>query len=188
MDVDRLDCDAASGYAVNVKAEYHRSYYQRRLAAGLCGSCGKSRDDLARAHCTSCRERNTQTAKQRRAEHRRNGQCTNCSARASGVYCATCRTAYTQSGKAARQRLRRDVLIAYGDRCACCGESNSVFLTIDHVNGTEVARSKMKKPRATVGISLCRELRRRGYPKGFQILCWNCNWAKEQLGQCPHQA
>jgi len=25
------------------------------------------------------------------------------------------------------------------------------------------------------------------FPKGFQILCWNCNFAKGMLGKCPHQ-
>ena len=25
------------------------------------------------------------------------------------------------------------------------------------------------------------------FPKGFQILCSNCNFAKGVLGKCPHQ-
>jgi hypothetical protein len=25
------------------------------------------------------------------------------------------------------------------------------------------------------------------FPSGFQILCWNCNFAKGSLGKCPHE-
>ncbi len=25
------------------------------------------------------------------------------------------------------------------------------------------------------------------FPKGFQILCWNCNYAKGVFGECPHK-
>ena len=37
------------------------------------------------------------------------------------------------------------------------------------------------------GEKLNRWLKNNNYPKGFQILCWNCNFAKGVLGQCPHQ-
>lgn len=30
-------------------------------------------------------------------------------------------------------------------------------------------------------------LKQNNYPRGFQILCYNCNNAKSIQGQCPHQ-
>jgi hypothetical protein len=64
----------------------------------------------------------------------------------------------------------------------CCGEVESVFLTIDHVqnNGAEQRR------RGIYGSGLYKWLKRMKYPKGYQILCWNCNEAKRILGACPH--
>lgn len=29
--------------------------------------------------------------------------------------------------------------------------------------------------------------RKNNYPKGFQVLCHNCNLAKGFYGKCPHQ-
>jgi hypothetical protein len=33
---------------------------------------------------------------------------------------------------------------------------------------------------------LHRWLKNSGYPPGFQVLCFNCNFAKHRKGQCPH--
>ena len=30
-------------------------------------------------------------------------------------------------------------------------------------------------------------LEKNNFPSGFQILCWNCNFAKGSLGKCPHE-
>jgi len=30
-------------------------------------------------------------------------------------------------------------------------------------------------------------LKKNNFPKGFQVLCMNCNFAKGKLGKCPHQ-
>jgi hypothetical protein len=32
-----------------------------------------------------------------------------------------------------------------------------------------------------------RDLKRRGFPPGHQVLCHNCNMAKQFYGQCPHK-
>lgn len=89
--------------------------------------------------------------------------------------------------ESAKRRARRDrqaALDAYGRECQCCGESNEVFLAVDHVDGggNEHRRS------AGIGGSSAfyRWLRVNGYPDGFQVLCHNCNYAKHALGVCPH--
>jgi len=84
---------------------------------------------------------------------------------------------------AARKRLRDDLVAAYGGRCSCprCPETNSAFLTLEHVNGDGRAH------RMKMGSHTYADLRRRGFPQeGYTLLCWNCN-AMTRFGRtCPH--
>lgn len=85
-----------------------------------------------------------------------------------------------------RRQLRRAALDHYGRICACCGEAEEIFLTIDHINNDGAAhRRAIGKGRAA---HIYRWLVKNGYPEGFQVLCYNCNVAKylDPLG-CPHQ-
>lgn len=85
--------------------------------------------------------------------------------------------------------LRQDVLAAYGGpRCACCGESEPLFLSIDHVDndGAEMRRSGVH---SRGGTQFYQWLRKSGFPTGFQVLCMNCNLGKHRnQGVCPHQS
>ena len=81
--------------------------------------------------------------------------------------------------KIARDNLRLEALAAYGNKCVCCGETEIVFLTIDHINGNGTSHRK------TISNHLFYWLKKSGYPEGFQVLCRNCNWAKFK-GGCPH--
>jgi hypothetical protein len=82
-------------------------------------------------------------------------------------------------------RVRHEAIMAYGGyRCACCGADEALFLTIDHVDN-DGARHRRK-----VGASkeLFRWLKSNGYPKGFQVLCSNCNSGRYRNGGvCPHK-
>ena len=78
------------------------------------------------------------------------------------------------------QRLREEVISAYGGRCACCGETIFDFLTLDHINGGGSAHRK-----STHG-KVYTQLRREGFPDGYRVLCWNCNWAASRHGACPY--
>lgn len=67
--------------------------------------------------------------------------------------------------------------------CNCCGENFSInFLALDHIEG----RKKMGHKSSHTGIKIYREIIKKDFPKGYQILCHNCNTAKFQLGICPH--
>lgn len=82
-------------------------------------------------------------------------------------------------------KLRYGALIAYGGKCACCGETNPAFLELDHIKGDGAERRRLKEP---TGIDLCRVLCRTGYKDvGLQVLCSNCNSAKGRYGYCPHK-
>ena len=82
-------------------------------------------------------------------------------------------------------RVRLAVIHGYGGKCNCCGESNLVFLEIDHMNNDAMRRVLKGEPRK--GPKLYRWLIKNEFPDGFQVLCRNCNWGKWRCGTCPHQ-
>ena len=88
-------------------------------------------------------------------------------------------------------KLRNGVFEHYGTKCACCGETERVFLTIDHVDGGGNQHRKTLRPSGShkaSSVDFYRWLRKNKYPKGFQTLCRNCNVAKYRFGICPHEA
>jgi len=86
--------------------------------------------------------------------------------------------------KSHRDSLRLKALEHYGLKCACCGESTPVFLAIDHIHG---GGTKQRKETGRSSSGFHYWLQKHGYPKEFQTLCHNCNWAKHALGKCPHK-
>lgn len=67
-------------------------------------------------------------------------------------------------------------------RCACCGETRLEFLTIDHLQD-----APHKRNRTDGGTGFFYWLKKHHYPKGFRILCMNCNFAIGKFGYCPHK-
>lgn len=107
--------------------------------------------------------------------------------------CKTCVTAYrvqnrdkiTEVSRNREARFKAKVIEAYGGKCACCGETEFAFLTFDHVNNDGAEQRKSRKSYAT---HLARWAALHGYPKTLQLLCANCNMAKQFTpGGCPHQ-
>jgi hypothetical protein len=88
---------------------------------------------------------------------------------------------HTQMHKEWRKQLRAEVLVAYGGHCQCCGETEPVFLDIDHIDGR--APEGEKKLRSA---PLYRWLRKHGFPAGYRLLCRNCNWGVHVYLECPH--
>lgn len=80
---------------------------------------------------------------------------------------------------------------AYGGACACCGENHMAFLVIDHVDNNG-ARHREEMGYLShgrwigSGTTMHTWLKANGYPPGFQVLCANCNMAKQSRGICPH--
>ena len=70
-------------------------------------------------------------------------------------------------------------------KCACCGEKQIEFLTIDHINGDGAKERKESNTKG--GKIFYAQLKKKGYPAGYQVLCFNCNCAKGFSGQCPHK-
>jgi len=81
-----------------------------------------------------------------------------------------------------REKIRKLVFEHYGKECACCGEKNPFFLTIDHINGDGT------KHRKKIKIQFNSWLIKNNFPDGFQTLCMNCNWGRYKNGGiCPHK-
>jgi DNA-directed RNA polymerase subunit RPC12/RpoP len=85
--------------------------------------------------------------------------------------------------------LRAQVFAAYGGyRCGCCGETEPLFLTIDHVEN-DGARMRADKTHGRGGTQFYQWLRINNFPRGFQVLCVNCNIGKHRNGGvCPHKS
>ncbi len=85
-----------------------------------------------------------------------------------------------------RERDRKLIYEAYGNKCACCGEANHMFLTVDHVNND--GHFERKSGRYTSGSQFYRDIIKQNFPKNYQLLCFNCNLGRARNGGvCPHQ-
>lgn len=87
-----------------------------------------------------------------------------------------------QRARAYGDRIREEGYAALGGCCACCGETEPAFLTVDHVNG--------RTPEDSFGsqLHMLLWLRKEGYPEGYRLLCFNCNCGRERNGGvCPHE-
>ncbi len=63
--------------------------------------------------------------------------------------------------------------------CSCCKCNDYDFLIIDHINNDGAEHRK------TVSSgSLYSWLKTNNFPKGFQVLCYNCNSVKGHYGYC----
>ena len=79
--------------------------------------------------------------------------------------------------------LKKEVFDIYGQICACCGESNSLFLTLDHIK--EDGNKERKKYRGKAMYKMA--VKEKDKTK-YQILCFNCNQGRYiNGGICPHK-
>ena len=95
-----------------------------------------------------------------------------------------------------RGRHRQEALDVYGRECLCCGETNPIFLTFDHINNDGKAhrdalgyqvKSRPHLRYCTPTDKIIIDLKSRGWPKDVvQVLCMNCNFARHRAGSCPH--
>jgi len=112
---------------------------------------------------------------------------------------------FKASQKAAYYQTRLEALRHYSGlqipECKCCHESMFEFLTIDHINGDgaahrreigmaqgDPAQVQRQGQKVTMGGNgFVYWLKKNNWPEGFQVLCMNCNMAKRQNSECPHQ-
>lgn len=100
------------------------------------------------------------------------------------------RDAYNEKNRrwkaAQRESDRNAIYKAYGNICACCGETNPKFFTIDHVNND--GHIERKSGKYSSGSMFYRQIIKSNFPSNYQILCYNCNMGRARNGGiCPHQ-
>jgi hypothetical protein len=98
--------------------------------------------------------------------------------------------AWADAVKAKKQRVKDAVFGAYGGYvCACCGETEPLFMSIDHINNDGAKwRKETLGSRMATGWQTYRWLFKNSFPEGYQVLCMNCNFGKRMNGGvCPHQ-
>ncbi len=199
-------------YSARRYAEYLRrkaanamGRYRRLRRRGLCASCmGVARRGMGR--CGACAERKRRYGMQYRKAAKERGRCARCNHRkavAGKSLCKACfkvnrirqRRIRLRMGKRQRAALRaahdawwlRTKLAAFdaygGRRCACCGESNLGFLTIDHVHNDGAKHRVAGKYRSIYPL-----LKKLGFPRGYRVMCYNCNCGRARNGGvCPHK-
>src|SRR4030042_1610622 len=109
------------------------------------------------------------------------GYCKPCSTKHQAEWREKNRKRRQQSDREWTRKRKYEIYKLYGGKCACCGESNFAFLTIDHINGGG------NEERRKYHSQTWKLVIKNGYPKTYQLLCYNCNNAKHNFGTCPHQ-
>ena len=168
-----------------------RAQYKKLRAAGICTQCGTRPATTAR--CEQCKAERRAKSEEWKAA----GLCGQCGGkRKSGGYklckrhVASTAMYRKRNPERARElenenyrRARDEARRRYGETCSCCGESERLFLAIDHIENDGAQRRRNNH-----NDNDARNLRLRGWPSGYQTLCQNCNWGKYlNGGVCPHQ-
>ena len=150
--------------------------YYRNKAAGVCRACGKETGGLAK--CDACRQKNIGANVRWYRERKEKHLCTYCDAPAvTETLCEQHRIERQKYSIKRWTKLRKDILNAYGNECANCGETYEFLLQIDHIEGGG------NQHRREIGWSnLYLWLQQRDYPKDkYQLLCAACNWTKRRI-------
>jgi len=158
----------------DTKSARRKASYKAR---GLCTQCGQRKPVPGGKMCEKCRK----YYRDYRTKLREKGfcKCGRLPVDDGGYQCELCR----ERTRARNRELREKVFDAYGRVCACCGEDQYEFLQIDHTNNDGAAHRR----EIGGGAVIFHWLVKNGFPKGFQVLCANCNYAKAHYGCCPHR-
>jgi hypothetical protein len=165
------------------RTQYLRDRYERSRREGRCVSCGRPNDMPNGVTCSTCRAKYTARYNARGAA----GLCAACeqAAQPGRKFCAPCQERDSARQRDRGRRVRQEALEHYGNNCACCGETRTEFLAIDHIEGG--GNEHRRKLNTKGGTSFYHKLRKLGWPGGLRVLCHNCNASLGHYGYCPHQ-
>ena len=151
----------------------------------VCKSCSREAvpGKLRCENCIASAKKYKDKEYKRRKEE---GLCGNCGKlpREVGTMCQNCSTYRKEYARKRYTAARDKIMQAYGNACACCGEMEPMFLSLDHVqnNGANHRRE------VGTGTKFFEWVVNNNYPDTLQILCANCNTGKHRNGGvCPHQ-
>jgi hypothetical protein len=167
------------------------NFYHQKKSQGRCANCGRICDRPGKAKCSDCASRvaikltkNRQSAIQRGICH----VCEDADALPGIQMCHACKTKHNLIVMRHNKKLKREVMDAYGGICACCGETNLGFLTIDHLDDSS-EKAKWSNGKRICGSPFYSRLKLNDFPSGYQVLCFNCNCGRaKNHGVCPHKS
>ncbi len=90
-------------------------------------------------------------------------------------------------GEPGYKRIRKACICHYGGQrpaCACCGDDNYEKLVIDHAMGGGCEHRRVEKIH---GRFIYQWLIDQGFPEGYRVLCFNCNYTMSLRGVCAHE-
>lgn len=179
------------------------------MTTKTCSKCGQEKSlDLfykvsstgkPRSNCKACEGKQTRAYSERRREKRREWYFNQYwkdpdKARKQAVarYHRN-KDAILAKKKKRRVDDRNKLLMHYSGgkmECACCGEREKLFLSLDHINNDGAEHRRNYGGRKSFSAdSFARVLIKEGFPNGLQVLCMNCNWGKRMNnGVCPHKS
>ena len=85
------------------------------------------------------------------------------------------KTKNLKKAKETRKQLKLEISSHYSSnlKCNSCGFSDIRALSIDHIKGNG------NKHRKAIGhMDFYQWIKKNNFPKGFQVLCFNCQWIK----------
>lgn len=128
-------CRAPAAGLCDQCRELRRLKYQLRVTGGVCNRCGKPAI-AGKSQCVHCLKINKEAAAELRRLRVSHGLCPRCGSSYSGEHraCDHCREKAATHARDLRQAQKALIFDHYGWECACCGEAEPSFLTIDHVN------------------------------------------------------
>jgi len=138
--------------------------YKERKNKGLCIYCGKTVPIPDRRGCLKCLEKHSKETTDYEKKHK-------------------------EKKHQYRLRLKSKVIEKYGGKCACCGETQLLFLSMDHKNNDgAIEMIKTYWRRRSLSLDWYRKLIRDPLRNDLQVLCFNCNMGKQMnCGTCPHK-
>lgn len=143
--------------------EATRTCRRNRIQQHKCQDCGIQNEKSKYTRCYTCREKHNTRGRKWVKEHR---------------------GARTDYAYAYNRGLFDRILKEYGGKCTCCGESNPLFLCIDHVNND----GSVERKAGLKGGKLYNHIINMQFPDRYTILCFNCNFGKHINNNiCPHK-
>lgn len=129
-----------------------------------------------------------QAAKKLRLERKSQGVCASCGAPPAQGYlcCQSCLDTKAEATKKSRLKTVLEVQTAYGGKCVCppCGETETKFLTLDHINDDGGQHRRNMNGR---GNAVYTWVKQNNFPETLRLMCFNCNSGRQRNGGvCPH--
>jgi len=154
----------------------------------ICNRCKTNKTKQNYKLCGSCLLTQSVNQKIKLKEKRKSGICYSCSNKSvdGKRRCNPC----LKREKELKNKAKDSVFNVYGGYvCACCGETEKDFLTLDHINGGGCKhRREMGNGKYLAGaVATVRWAIKNNFPSIFQILCYNCNASKHKNGVCIHK-